>query len=293
MIIVKLIGGLGNQMFQYACGKALAMKHGVELKVDLSDLEKDPGAAYTKRHYELHVFAAQINIATKEEVRPFYKGTDQALVRFFKRTFPSLFSHLLVNERGHLFQEDVVSYPPNTYLNGYWQHENYFKQIRSQLLQDFTPANEMPSDLHATRDAILAGNSVSIHVRRGDYVTLSSAGAFHGVCSPDYYKKALETIQSKQENIRVFVFSDDPEWCRLNLNLHPSTQFIRHAHHAAWDLQLMRLCKHQIIANSSFSWWAAWLNEHAGKCVMAPEFWFANTKSSELGILPKDWYIVA
>jgi hypothetical protein len=292
LIIVKLIGGLGNQMFQYAAGKALATKHGVPLKVDVRDLEKDSGGDYTQRRFELNVFRATVHVAAEHDLSTFAPEPESSWKRKFKQLFPNLFSHVVINERGSHYQTRFEKFPANTYLNGYWQNEKYFLSIRSTLLAEFIPANPLPAELQPILEKIKGVNAVSFHVRRGDYVSLASAREFHGVCDANYYQKALAYIQEKEKQVEVMVFSDDIAWCRQHIKSNVPVHYIEHQQHAVWDLYLMSCCKHNVIANSSFSWWAAWLNTHSNNTVVAPAYWFAKTRSRDLGILPPQWHVI-
>ncbi|MEI6019621.1 MAG: alpha-1,2-fucosyltransferase [Bacteroidota bacterium] len=289
MIVVKLIGGLGNQMFQYAAGKALAHRHGVSLKLDVTGFDKATEGAYTQRHFELGCFKLQTEIATEAELKRFTRFEENRWLRVAQRKMPWLFSNTFFSESGSQFHETFLKLGANTYMNGYWQSELYFNDIRKILLQDFELNETMPKTLDHWFNKIQTINSVSMHVRRGDYVQLASANAFHGICSELYYQNALSKLQLDEKNVEIFVFSDDINWCKENLKFKTKTHFVDHAEKACWDLFLMRHCKHNIIANSSFSWWAAWLNEHTNKRVFVPEYWFTNIKSDSIDILAHHW----
>ncbi len=289
MIVVKLLGGLGNQMFQYAAGRALATKHGVPLKIDISALKNDSKGAYTQRHYELDCFNIQATIATEKDLAAFQPFHNNQILRLAQRKFPFLFSSIYFAESGSQFNSTFNNLKSNSYLDGYWQSEAYFKNIRVQLLSDFVLKDSMPRSLETWCDKITSVNSVSMHVRRGDYVNLPSANAFHGLCSMTYYENAFSKLQAEEQNLEIFVFSDDITWCKQNFNFRVNTHFVEHTDKAYWDLYLMSLCKHNIIANSSFSWWGAWLNQHTNKRVFVPEYWFTNIKSHSIDILAPNW----
>ena len=292
MIIVKLIGGLGNQMFQYAAGRALAQKHGVPLALDLSELNKDANGAYTQRGFALDAFSVNAVNASNVQVAPFLKFQSHQWLRIAQRYMPSLFPNVYFAESGSHYQNAFQNLGPNTYLNGYWQSEKYFENIRQLLINDFKLTQVMPDDVLWWHNKVASLNSVAMHVRRGDYVHLPTAKAFHGVCSVQYYKNAFQKLQEGENEIAVFVFSDDIGWCRQNLNFTDNIQFVSHKSIAAWDLHLMSVCKHQVIANSSFSWWAAWLNQHTNKRVYVPEYWFNNIRTKAIDILAQNWEII-
>jgi len=288
MIISKLIGGLGNQLFQYAAGKSLSLKHGVDFKVDVTALNEDTKGNYTQRYYELSIFETNIKVATQHDVEVFKKSVDIKLIRYLQRKFPSLFTSLIANESGSQFHVEFFNYPRNTYLNGFWQSEKYFLQYEQDIRNDFVFNKNIIDNNKATKELISNTQSVSLHVRRGDYVTNKNAQNFHGLCSLAYYEKAVKYLNSQIQNIELFVFSDDIEWCKQNFKFNNPIHFIE-TNNAASDLYLMTQCKHNIIANSSFSWWGAWLNNHHNKVVVAPFPWFADKSINSKDILPEKW----
>lgn len=287
MIISRLIGGLGNQMFQYAAAKQLAVINGVELKLDISFLQKKTDE-YTQRHFELGNFKGDFLIASQKEVDSYLKHIDNRFFRVAHRMLPNLFKYTYIAESGHQFHPEFLKYPDNTYLNGFWQSELYFKNIAQQIRADFTFNDKVIGLSRNWRDKILNVNSVSLHVRRGDYVSLSSANIFHGVCSIEYYKQAVQKIIATVGDVELFIFSDDLEWCRQNLVFNMPTHFVN-TNDTFQDLYLMTQCKHNIIANSSFSWWGAWLNANSNKLVIAPKQWFADTSVNTKDMIPCSW----
>jgi hypothetical protein len=291
MIIVKLIGGLGNQMFQYAAGRYLAWLHKTELFMDTSYLEKDPAGAYTKRRLELDVFNIGLKLATKTDVDRFKTGNSNTYSRTLQRKLPILFTNLYVAESGTAYHKEFLSYPANTYLDGFWQSEHYFKPIESILVNDFVLKDPLNRENKDWLKQIENTESVSLHVRRGDYVSNAGAQSHHGSCDVDYYKKALEHINEKHQNTEVFVFSDDLEWCKANLKLKETFHFVdaNQRQNLHMDMFLMSHCRHNIIANSSFSWWAAWLNRNPHKIVIAPLKWFNDPSIKTYDLIPKEW----
>ena len=287
MIITKLIGGLGNQMFQYAAAKALAVKHGVEVKVDTSDLEKDSAGVYTQRYFELTCFNENIQVASKNELAPFYKKYSSTALRFLQRKFPLAFKTLYAKEKGSAFNPDFLDFPANTYLDGFWQSEIYFKAYEEEIRDDFDFKQEIKDRNKQLADKIRSVNSVSLHVRRGDYVSNALTNKFHGLCPPSYYQDAVKHFMEKG-NIELFIFSDDLEWCKQHSKFNLPTHFIE-TKNAFDDLYLMSLCNHNIIANSSFSWWGAWLNANPDKTVIAPEKWFASDTQNTSDLIPYTW----
>jgi hypothetical protein len=284
MIITKLIGGLGNQMFQYAAGLELAKKWNVPLKIDVTHLNKNSNGVYTQRQLELSIFNLPINIANETEINLFQ---DSFLSKLLYRYLGIKNKYQVVNEIGQTFNSNFYNLSKNTYLNGFWQNQNYFKNSKNEVLNSFT-FNQKIIDSCNEFEKQLLPNSVSLHVRRGDYVTLSSANQFHGLCSIEYYANTVNYIENKlNSNLNIYIFSDDVEWCKQNLNI-KNCIYLKTTS-AAQDLYLMSKCEHNIIANSSFSWWGAWLNQNNNKIIIAPKYWFNGVESENLGILPENW----
>lgn len=284
------MGGLGNQLFQYAAAKTLALKHHTDLKLDVSFLEAAHENAHTKRELELHYFQTSFLKATSEDIQQFSKRT--FLKRMTNRYFPFHPGNFYyAKEKGFEYDQNFKLFPKNTYLEGFWQSEKYFNEIRSVLLRELVLKEEASEKINDIVKQILNSNSVSVHMRRGDYITNKNASEFHGNLSLEYYHEALSFITKKITQPLVFVFSDDIEWVKMNFKTKHECVFIdfNTAQSSVWDLYLMSLCKHNIIANSSFSWWGAWLNQHQYKTVIAPKQWFANKSLNTQDLLPDAW----
>jgi hypothetical protein len=180
--------------------------------------------------------------------------------------------------------------PSQCYLTGYWQSEKYFSSVEAEIRKDFT-FNKPLIDRNLELSAKMATcGSISLHIRRGDYVSDAQTSAILGVCPLDYYRNAVAYVADRVANPQFFVFSDDIEWARENLGLDHPSEYIDHNRGAEsyCDMQLMSKCRHHIIANSSFSWWGAWLNPHADKIVVAPKRWFAGSLDST-DLVPQTW----
>ena len=283
------MGGLGNQMFQYAAGRCQAHLHNTELKLDLSYLKADTNNKYTKRDYKLDVFNITSQIAVENDLKPFLPLERGKITRTLMRKLPILFSKLIANESGHAFMKEFYSYPKNVYLNGFWQSENYFEPVKDILLKEFSLKEKLNSANESLSIKIKNSNSVSLHIRRGDYIEDKATNAFHGVCSLDYYQKAIQHIQKSSPGINLFVFSDDVAWAKSNLKTDLPITFVDFNNPGEIDMHLMSLCKHNIIANSSFSWWGAWLNCNPAKIVVAPLKWFASEGQTTPDIYPETW----
>lgn len=288
MIVSKLMGGLGNQMFQYAAAKSLALKRNTSVKVDDSFLLQKSEGRYTQRNFELSAFSSSIECLSQEEKQQissqFNIRWKRLLHRFFK--FPGGFQYK--QEESPYFQNSFFDCGSNVYLSGFWQCEKYFSDIRESLLRDFQFKPEVLDFDISILELISESNSISLHIRRGDYVTLQSASSFHGICSIDYYQNAVSEITLKVKNSVAFVFSDDINWCKENIKLTIPVHFVS-TKNAFSDMHLMSKCKHNIIANSSFSWWSAWLNTNKDKIVIAPKQWFAVENEKSRDIVPESW----
>lgn len=294
MIIVKLVGGLGNQMFQYATGRKLALLKNTELYIDTSFLDKNPDGAYTKRNLELNVFNLSLNIANQNDIEKFKINSSNKYSRVLQRNFPFLFKNLYVAESGVGYNNQFLNFQNNTYLDGFWQSEKYFENIKPILCKEFSPKEPLNSDNNKWLDKIKSCISISIHVRRGDYITNQNALNFHGLCDISYYEKAINIIKESIVEIELFVFSDDLDWCKDNFKFLEKTHFVDSNQNVNFhlDLFLMSNCKHNIIANSSFSWWSAFLNQNNEKIVVAPKKWFSNSDIETKDLFPSQWKII-
>lgn len=290
MIIVRLMGGLGNQLFQYAAGRALSLKHNTELQFDLSFLRADTNQQYTKRDLELDFFDLNITEVSPSDLAKFKNNS--FLKRVKRKLIGNMFSNYHVANQNELkFLPEFRTYPKNTYLNGYWQSEKYFMNIREIVLSDLKIKKVKSKEVESMEKDILNCNSVSLHIRRGDYVYRKSSNELHGLLSSEHYYRAIEMIKKHHSSITVFVFSDDMEWVKQNLKLSDKCVYVdfNMGENSVFDMHLMSLCKHNIIANSSFSWWGAWLNQNPEKIVIAPENWFAKKELSNNDVIPDTW----
>ena len=287
MIIVRLKGGLGNQMFQYALGRQLAEKNQTDLRLDLSFYDDQSGI--TPRQYELAIFKIRAEIAKKEDVvkvigprppRLVQKILDRLKIDYNKKNY--------VREDSFGFRSYFLSLPDNVYLDGYFQSEKYFSDIRTEILADFSLLPGEADKIVGLSQKIKTANSVSLHVRRGDYVSRPEANAFHGICSLDYYRAAIKIIKDRISEPHFFIFSDDLDWCRDNFSDLEKVEFVS-GFSPAQDLILMSRCRHNIIANSSFSWWGAWLNQNTKNIVIAPQRWFSDQTIDISDRLPAAW----
>jgi hypothetical protein len=270
MITVKLKGGLGNQMFQYALGRALSLKHKVPLGLDISTYEiKDPRVA---RYYALDVFNITGNALSKIPLR--YK-----LHNFF--SYPG-------KEKYFNFDPAILQLSDGAYLNGYWQSPKYFEGFKDIIKKDFTLKNFPASNIQTLAEEIKSQNSLCVHVRRGDYV----GNKFHEVVDNEYYRKGLDRISTMTTIEKIYVFSDDINWCKENISFEIPTFFVEDEYSGEkgeGHMYLMSKCKNFIIANSSFSWWGAWLATYENKIVICPKQWFGDASIDTSDLIPKEW----
>ena len=287
MITVLLNGGLGNQLFQYAAGRALAEKHDVELLLDLSRLQH-PKPGDTPRCFELAPFNIKASLLAEEGRQPL--GSYQVCMHrlLLKASIP-LWGSIILKEQGCGFDPLILRAPSSCILDGFWQSECYFKQITSLLQQELSL--KAPSPALRKASSVLSDATVAVHVRRGDYVTNPAAASFHGICSQDYYQAAVANILTSYPDSQFLVFSDDPAWCQEHLDLGQPFRLAADfgLNGSAEELVLISRCAHQIIANSSFSWWGAWLNPSPHKLVVAPCRWFTDPAITTNDLLPETW----
>lgn len=290
MIITKLIGGNGNQMFQYAAGLSLARRHNTELLLDINYLT-DKSKRYFRhvnRDYALGMFNISGRIAENREISRFtVPRSGNKYIYYLKR---------LIFANHNVFTESVIDpglsfddLPDNSYLEGYWQDPVYFSSVVDNLKQEFTFKKDLPEECQSINKAITESESVGIIFRRGDYVS----HPLLDVVRMDYYYRAIEIIARRAESPRYFVFSDDIAWCKnsflpTGINITFVDQELT-GPLAAYYLKLISECHHYIIPNSTFGWWGAWLGKCRHKIVIAPKIWFNGQQVERNSILPKEW----
>jgi hypothetical protein len=289
MIITKLLGGLGNQMFQYAVGRQLALQLGLELRIDTAAFEE-----YKLHQYGLDKFDIQAPKASTLDIEDLKFVPENKLQQLYRklRHKPRQVSTHYFRETKFDFNAEILNITGSVFLDGYWQSERYFKASSAQIRQDFSVKEPLKGKNKEIYDLIKSSpNAVSLHIRRGDYAKNEATKDFHGLCALDYYQKGLDLLQEKLGELHIFVFSDDIAWAQVNLVTKQAITFVGHngPDKNYEDLRLMSSCEHHIIANSSFSWWGAWLNESAKKIVIAPKKWFAVEGSNPQDLIPKNW----
>lgn len=293
MVIVQLSGGLGNQLFQYAAGRALAEQNQTNLKLDIGLYKRDP-----LRIYKLNHFNIIEDFATPNEIhrhRPRRRHLLRRFVHHLQRQMLPRNQHPEFKEvTPFLFDEDFSKVKHSTYLIGYWQNEKYFAGIEESIRKEFSLKNN-PSGLNNDlQKEIQQKNSVSLHVRRGDYASNPITTQRHGTLGVEFYTAAINYMAERTQNPHYYVFSDDIPWVKENLKIPYPVTFVEHNSNGQdyEDLRLMNLCKHNIVANSSFSWWGAWLNQNASKIVIAPKHWLINPKLDSATLIPNSWQLI-
>ena len=323
MVVIQIQGGLGNQMFQYALGLQL-QKMGRSVRFDYAsyDAAGDPA----KRFY-LPVFGINCEQAGEAELRKLGQGRSflsrignklglsgkrgsvrTAAAQNVQEGPESRGRSMDLSDRagdgdtgglcriGGRYEEDLsAGFHPeifdmeDVYLSGYWQSERYFAAIREEVADAFRFPDRLDPAAAKLRDQISSRNAVSVHIRRGDYLALPHV--YGGICTQSYYQKAMEEMRNRMENPVFFVFSDDPEWVKENRSGDDVVAVDGRAPEDAWmDMYLMTQCRANIIANSSFSWWGAWLNPGKDKIVLSPARWFANHEAHEA--ICRDWITI-
>ncbi len=291
MILVKLRDGLSNQMFQYAAARRLAAVHGTSVRIDTSWYDNIP-AGVTQRSYELD----KLRITGTQASRWETIGTDgvrhsplyEVPVALFRKIRPR---YRFVGERHFHFDSQILDLSDNVCLFGYWVSEKYFLDadeiVRREYMLRSLPSAENERWLGRLRES----ESVALHVRRGDYVSNPANSEAQGTCDPDYYRRCIASMRRRLHDPVFFVFSDDLNWARDNLPLSGDTDYVDHnsGKQSCEDLRLMSSAQHNIIANSGFSWWGAWLNSNKGKVVIGPRRWMKDPTYQTHDVLPADW----
>ncbi|SFL68869.1 alpha-1,2-fucosyltransferase [Pelosinus propionicus] len=271
MVIVRLLGGLGNQLFQYAMARRIAYEHQVPIKLDVSSYD-----IYKLRTYRLHHFNIMENFASVKEINDLIEAGK------------------IAKERQFCFDEQMMHLPGDIYLDGYWQCEKYFENVSNLIRHEFQLKAALSDQDEELIKKIRNVQSISIHVRRGDYVFDEYNHHIHGTCSLEYYHFCIEQLAAAFDKPNFFVFSDDKQWVQDHIKVKYPITFVTHndIDKEYADLFLMSNCKHHIIANSSFSWWAAWLCTYDKKKILSPAKWFHSHDYDGRDIIPKGWYQV-
>jgi hypothetical protein len=275
MITIHLKGGLGNQMFQYATARALSLRYGSPLTFNTEYFENIPKKD-VPRKYQLDIFNLPQDIKIKKSISP------------VRKLWHKIYAKICSENTRVYFACTFLTFKQNAHLSGYFQRPEYFSSARETLLEEFSFSITMSDETERIKDRLLHTNSVAVNVRRGDYLRPDYANVF-GVIPMSYYEEAISHMRQVVTEPLFCVFSDDPEWVASNFNL-PNALFIGTDRFKDYEqLFLMSKCKHNILANSSFAWWGAWLGQYRNKIVFAPRQWTIAHTADELSVLPKEW----
>lgn len=289
MIIVQLVGGIGNQMFQYAAARRISYINNTPLKLDISWFEKSK-----LRNYNLKCFNIIEDFASPRDIqliKELNRKKNSIILMGFVEKFIPYYKCWCVKQKYFHYDPNLLNLSDNIYLKGYWQSEKYFKDIDNIIRKEYIIKFKPDSYNIEMSNLIKSLESVSIHIRRGDYIKSFITKKAHGSCSLEYYHNAIKKITKIIKKPHFFVFSDDINWTKHNLKIsHPVTFIIQNSKDKDFrDLQLMSFCKYYIISNSSFSWWGAWLNRNPNKIVIAPKKWF--NSPILVGLINHFWYV--
>jgi hypothetical protein len=289
MIISYLSGGIGNQLFQFAMGLSMAKRKNIELLFDVNSFRWD-----NLREFELQKLGIDYNIASDELIFKIKNTPSNFISKIKKRLNIEIpyYQQSYIKEQDFEYDLNFQKFNSNNvYFEGYWQSENYFRDIRGSILKSITFDNLSNECLEFKNNISKSLNSVSLHIRRGDYAQNPETNEYHGLMGINYYKSSIEILNSKLNNPTFFVFSDDKSYAKSLFDGKENFIVIDSKFEDYEELFLMSKCEHQIIANSSFSWWGAWLNQNKNKNVIAPKNWFKNQEmqSKTKDLIPKEW----
>jgi hypothetical protein len=289
MVISHILGGIGNQMFQYAAGRALSLSRQQSLYLDIQDFE---GYALHSGFQLSSVFNVDVPYADLQFTEKVLGFRSKNLIKkIIKRPlFKSFRGDNFIMEPHSHYWPQLASVADDCYLYGYWQSEKYFKAYEDIIRQDFCFRHTLDPLNQALKQEVGGKESISVHIRRGDYLSDHKTSQIMNVCGLEYYLDAIHRVASEMGSPHLYIFSDDIQWVRDNLIVPYPKTYIEHNSgvNSYKDMQLMSACRHHIIANSSFSWWGAWLNPSPNKIVMAPARWFVNG-NNDVDIVPVNW----
>lgn len=280
MITVKLWGGLGNQLFQYAFGQYASKI--LKTKVVFHPQTIYDSEKFTNRNYELGYFQLPITLHNTQTPQNnsslFYRLKRKAV-----QQLPILSKKMYIQKNIHSFKEKLFD---DFYYEGYWQNLNYINNVEPQLRKEIKPQKIFFEKHQNLLSKIAEQTSASIHIRRDDYINIKANTKIYHVCEMDYYNKAIDVLKKEKNVQQFYIFTQDLKWAKENFT---GKEFIFvEGNSPIEDMFLMSKCKHNIIANSTFSWWGAWLNENENKIVIAPKKWYKKEMKEE-EMIPKDW----
>ena len=299
MILARINGGLGNRLFQYATALAISLKLNRKLLLDIAwyrnirslDDQSDPNAT-TIRDFLLNNFNIQSRVINKIHLnwikRLEFRSKNSKFYKLLLDGPLNNFSYTTINQNNYSLES--IQKHPHVYLTGYWQNNDIIEEYKNLISNELILKYPLSENNQDHLKSINAKNSVAIHVRRGDYISKSKSREVHASCSNNYYDDSIECIQKKMNELHYFIFSDDMTWIKNNLTINTNITFIDNEGPPYEHLYLMSQCKHQITANSTFSWWAAWLNNNPDKIIITPEYWYNDKHLNDTVIrIPNEW----
>lgn len=278
MIYMRIWEGLGNQMFQYAYIRALQLRNGVDVRLCVLPANSD---GYTPRQYGLDNLRIRLKRDPHFEKIARVIEKNKILQEILQYSAEKRKGLVCVSERNVQYKEDYKYLKGNYYISGWFQHENYFKDYEEVIRKELKPKYKIHIS-HDLADILSKKNTVSVHIRRSDFKR------YNNLMPMEYYEKAMKLINSKIGDVFYIIFSDEPSWVECNMEFGENAYFMKNEKNLQdyEELFVMSKCKHNIIANSTFSWWGAWLNDNNDKLVIGPQRWFANNR---LNIMPDEW----
>jgi hypothetical protein len=300
MITVEIVGGLGNQMFQYAAALALARRNNAPLQIDASGYR-----LYRMRSFQLDKLSIPAEYLPKDHTEPLLPARPSPTLDLAERVLRGLGRTVRLPRKGvyrephfHVDRRFFQLKPPIA-LHGYFQSERYFGSVPDELRRHFRPASPLAPEAARVAEMIeRAPAPISVHVRRGDYVTAPDVARVHGALDAAYYRRAIDILATRRdENFTVFLFSDEPDAAADLLGFLPADKLVAVRADPArpWDgMALMARCRHHVVANSSFSWWGAWLDPKPEKMVVAPRAWFTPEvlrSNNTCDLYPQQWIL--
>lgn len=292
MIYVDIKGNLGNQLFEYALARKLQNECGQKICLNIYSLKK----YRSNFRFSLLDYRLNDNVTVEtEKPMPWFADTMFPVTRVLKKLIPTLYFNILKKFGTYVWMSrNYIELPvikrKNYYISGYWQCTKYFEEIKSTIVQEFTPKKELLSQNESLYNTILNSESVCVTIRRGDFVTNEKYKQQFYLCDEEYFYKAINIIKSKIPNAKLFIFSDDVKWIKENMNFGDKV-FYESGKDPVWEkLRIMSACKHFIISNSSFSWWAQYLSTNENKVVIAPSRWYTSGEPAE--IYDENWTLI-
>ena len=291
MLVTRIYGGLGNQMFQYAAGKSISLSRSEELMLDTSAYGFNGGENRTDR--DLDILDFNLEIISEDPIKASQFRSPSGVLSRMR----SYFDKKILNKYFYGWHPELYEDNKLNYLDGYFQSKNYAERIHESINKSFKLKREFEIEISAFRKMLQVDNFIAIHIRRGDYFCNPKIQRWHGICTPDYYEKGIKYLKSRFPNFRFALFSDDLEWSRANIygaeSIFSISQYAKENGlklRASQELSLMSECKHFLISNSTYSWWAQYLSSNQNKCVVTPSIWNRNPRSSSIDLIDLAWH---